>query len=80
MQTTEEAVEEKNDSEVNDESNVNPPGTLPIVKKPITLTVGISQSSAVEDWETNKQTLYMEEKTNINLNYESNRTRGFYRS
>lgn len=50
-------------------SNINPPGTLPIVKEPITLTIGIQQHATVEDWETNKQTLHMEERTNINLDF-----------
>ena len=50
-------------------SNINPPGTLPIVKEPITLLIGIEQHPTVEDWETNKQTLHMENRTNIKLDF-----------
>ena len=48
---------------------VNEPGQLPIVNEPITLTVGVEQSAVIEDWETNLQTLLMEEKTGINLEF-----------
>ncbi|HHU08301.1 MAG TPA: extracellular solute-binding protein [Clostridiaceae bacterium] len=47
----------------------NEKGVLPIVNEPITLTVGVSQNTMVQDWQTNKQTLYLEEKTGINLEF-----------
>lgn len=48
---------------------VNAPGTLPIVKEPITLTIGIERQPTVEDFETNLQTLYMEENSGITLDF-----------
>ena len=52
----------------NDE-NVTAAGELPIVKEKITLTVGVPGSSKVEDYETNAFTKYLEEKTNIDLQF-----------
>lgn len=48
---------------------VNAPGTLPIVKEPITLVIGIEQSPTLEDFETNLQTVYMEENSGIALDF-----------
>lgn len=48
---------------------VNEPGTLPIVNEPITLTIGAEQSATIEDYETNEQTLYLEDKTGISLDF-----------
>lgn len=48
---------------------VNEPGTLPIVNEPITLTIGIEQSTTIEDFDTNRMTKYMEEKTGIQLDF-----------
>jgi putative aldouronate transport system substrate-binding protein len=67
-QSTSKATESKA-TETEAEGNLNPPGTLPIVKEPITLKVGVKQDATIEDWETNMQTLYMEEKTNIKLDF-----------
>ncbi len=49
--------------------NLNPPGTLPIAKERITLTVGVPQNAVIENWETNLQTLALEEDTNIDLSF-----------
>lgn len=48
---------------------VNEPGTLPIAKEEITLTIGMEQSVTIEDIETNLQTLFIEEQTGINLEF-----------
>lgn len=46
---------------------VTPKGELPIVKDPITLKVAIPVNSKVEDINTNRLTLYIEEQTGIEL-------------
>ena len=50
-------------------AGVNAPGTLPIVDEPITLTIGVEYNATIEDWETNLQTLYMEEHSGIQLDF-----------
>ncbi len=44
---------------------------LPLVKdgESVTLTIGVPQSSKVEDYETNEYTLWLEEQTGINLEF-----------
>lgn len=49
--------------------NVTEPGELPIVKEKITLTVGVPGSAKVEDYNTNAFTKFLEEKTNIDLEF-----------
>jgi putative aldouronate transport system substrate-binding protein len=49
---------------------VNPPGQLPIVKEPITLTIGIRQTTNVNDYKTSYLTNYIQEKTGINLEFQ----------
>lgn len=44
-------------------------GELPIVTEPITLTVAIPVAATVEDMDTNRLTLYIEEQTGINLEF-----------
>lgn len=50
--------------------NLTEPGTLPIAKEPITLTVARQQDILVLDYETNYQTKWVEEKTGINLEWQ----------
>lgn len=45
------------------------PGTLPIVSEPTKLTIGIEQHTSVENWETNRMTTYLEEKTGLDLEF-----------
>lgn len=52
-----------------EDSNLNAPGTLPLVKEPITLTVAITSNAAVEDWATNTMTKILEEDTGIHLEF-----------
>lgn len=52
-----------------DSAAVNDPGALPIVNDPVTLTIGVEQSATIEDWETNEETLYLEDKTGISLDF-----------
>jgi len=52
-----------------DDPNLNAPGTLPLVKEPITLTVAIASNAAVEDWATNTMTKILEEDTGIHLEF-----------
>lgn len=42
---------------------------FPFTAEPVTLTVMVPQTSVIEDWETNKMTLYIEEKTGIDLKF-----------
>ena len=51
------------------DNNVTEAGQLPVVKEPITLTVGIQSSSKVKDFATNEFTKYLTEKTGINLEF-----------
>ena len=46
---------------------VSDPGVLPIVENKTDMSVYIQQSANVEDYETNKYTLWMEERTNVHL-------------
>ncbi|MGE4585458.1 MAG: ABC transporter substrate-binding protein [Sphaerochaeta sp.] len=46
-----------------------PAGTFPIVKTPITVDIMVAQPPCVEDYNTNRFTKYMEEKTGIKVNY-----------
>ena len=50
-------------------ANVNPPGVFPICKEPITIKVGTPQNSNVENYETNKLTLWYQEKGNFTLEF-----------
>ncbi len=43
--------------------------SFPFSEEKITLTVMVPQTSVIEDWETNTMTLYIEEKTNIDLQF-----------
>ena len=53
-----------------EDPNVNPPGTFPVVKEPITLRIGLVQSPHVENYETNALTKEMEEALNIKFEFE----------
>lgn len=52
-----------------DHDNVTAPGEFPIVKEPITLTVTVPLATQVEDYETNEFTKWLEEKSGINLEF-----------
>lgn len=52
-----------------DSSNFNPDGEYPLLKEKVALTVGIGQHANVEDWETNWQTLLIEELANVDLTF-----------
>lgn len=47
--------------------NVAEPGTIPVLKQPIDLVVGISESPNVLDYEDNYMTKWIEERTNVNI-------------
>ncbi len=49
---------------------MNEPGTFPIAKEKITLTIGVEQNQMVEDWKTNALTKELEEKAGVNLEFE----------
>lgn len=49
---------------------MNEPGTFPISKEKIKLTVGVEQNQTVEDWETNALTKELEEKAGVELEFE----------
>lgn len=46
-------------------------GVLPIVENPgdVTITIAVTDHPAIEDWETNEFTLWLEEVTNLNLEF-----------
>jgi putative aldouronate transport system substrate-binding protein len=49
--------------------NVNPDGVFPIVKEPITLSIGISGNLLVSDYYQNDLTKYFEDKSGIKLEF-----------
>ncbi len=51
-------------------SNVNDAGVFPIAKEKITLKVAIKQSPYVKDYDNNAFTKWVEEKTNIDIQFE----------
>lgn len=51
-------------------AQLNEPGTFPISKEKITLTIGVEQNQNVQDWETNALTKELEEKANVDLKFE----------
>ncbi len=51
--------------------NLNPLGEFPIAKEKVTLTVAIPQHANVEDYETNKYTLEIEELANVDLVFQT---------
>jgi putative aldouronate transport system substrate-binding protein len=55
---------------VNSAAIVTPPGQLPIVREPITLTIGIQQSPFTNNYDTNYLTRYLVDKTGINLRFQ----------
>lgn len=52
-----------------EESIFNEPGTLPIVKEPVTLTV-FAPANGEYSWEENTQTIELEEKTGIHIEWQ----------
>ncbi|MBR6825808.1 MAG: extracellular solute-binding protein, partial [Oscillospiraceae bacterium] len=44
-------------------------GKLPLTEEDVTITIGLPQSANTEDYETNDYTLWLEEKTGINLEF-----------
>lgn len=52
-----------------DDSNVTAAGEFPVVKEPITLTVGVPGDSKITDYNTNALTKYIEEKTGVELEF-----------
>lgn len=51
------------------DKNVTESGALPIVKEKITLEIGLASNPKVENLDTNAFTLYLEEKTGIDLEF-----------
>lgn len=45
------------------------PGVLPLTDEKITLTIGVQGNGVVIDWNTNEQTLYIEEVTGVDLEF-----------
>lgn len=61
----------KETNDVKATSNINPPGTFPIVKEKVTLKVMAGQRPFVEDYTTNWFTKWFEEKTNVHIEWET---------
>lgn len=53
------------------ETVLSEPGTLPLAEETIHLSVGLSQSTVVEDFDTNAQTLRLENDLNVELEFVS---------
>jgi len=51
------------------EAAYTPAGTFPISETPVELTFMVSQATCVEDYSTNEFSLYMEEMTNVKVNW-----------
>lgn len=51
-------------------SNMNPSGEFPIVKEKITLKFLVPQAGYISDMATNEMTKYMEEKTNVHIDWD----------
>lgn len=51
------------------ETVLSEPGTLPLAEETIHLSVGLSQSTVVEDFDTNAQTLRLEDDLNVELEF-----------
>lgn len=49
---------------------LNEVGSTPIVKEPVTLSMAVSQSTLVNDYENNYTTKWMEEMTGVKIEYE----------
>lgn len=45
------------------------PGQLPFTDEEITISIGLEQSTVIEDFSTNKMTLYMEEQTGLSFDF-----------
>ena len=45
------------------------PGEIPLSDETITFTVGVQESAVIEDWDTNKQTLKLENELNLDLQF-----------
>ncbi len=55
---------------VYDLSNLNEPGTVPVLKEKVPLSVLVIQDTNIEDMETNAYTLKLEEEVNLDLSFE----------
>ncbi|MGI5899273.1 MAG: hypothetical protein ACOX8S_05030 [Christensenellales bacterium] len=53
-----------------DHDNVNLDGSFPLLKETVPLLLGISQHPLVEDYETNRFTLFLEEMVNVDLKFD----------
>lgn len=52
-----------------DTSNLNPPGTIPILKNTVKLTMGVTQDTNIEDRNTNAYTKMWEEGANVEFEF-----------
>jgi len=55
--------------EMSDIPGMTAPGVFPIVTEPVTLTIGLIPQTNVLDYDTNEFTLWIEEKTGINIEF-----------
>jgi putative aldouronate transport system substrate-binding protein len=51
------------------DSNLNPDGVFPVVKQPITLSIGLARFSQVADYNDNDLTKYLENLTGVKLEF-----------
>ena len=51
------------------DENVNEPGVFPVLKKPVTISVGIPKNTLVQDYDTNLYTQALEEKMNCDIEF-----------
>jgi putative aldouronate transport system substrate-binding protein len=52
-----------------DEANVNPKEIFPVVKSPTTLEIALAQNPKIQDYDTNEFTVYLEEKTGMDIKF-----------
>ncbi len=58
------------DAGSSEESNLTAPGTFPIVNEKVTLNIMVGAIATVENYETNEFTKWLEDKTNVHINWE----------
>lgn len=51
------------------DSNVNEPGTIPVLKEPTKITIGVSQDASYESWKTSAIGDWVKQRTNVEIEW-----------
>ena len=51
------------------DSNVNEPGTIPVLKEPTKITIGVSQDASYESWKTSAIGDWVKQQTNVEIEW-----------